>query len=101
MVNNGPKSYLTVQKHFASMIDVNGDCFSDIVLVAGAGSNILEFYIKNNHNGYEYSSVDLGKNVSWLNFADLNSDGATDLFFVSYETAQFVPYIIKSSNIPQ
>ena len=66
------------------MIDVNGDCFSDIVMLSGSSNNKLELYIKNNHNGYDYSEMSIGKNVTWMSFGDFDSNGSPDIFFVVF-----------------
>lgn len=79
-MTNLPSSLQPPSQHFASMIDVNGDCFSDVVLLSG---NLLEMYSKNNHNKYDYSSITINKTISWLSLADLDNNGANDLFLVA------------------
>ena len=66
------------------MIDINGDCFSDIVLLSGPNNNNIEFYTKNGLNTYDYSSLTLSKNISWMSFADFDSNGAPDIFLVIF-----------------
>lgn len=83
LVTNSPAGgYQGVGKHFAAMVDYNGDCFSDILMLSGNGT--LEIYLKNNHNKYDYSTLKLSKNISWLSLADLDNNGATDIFLLSY-----------------
>lgn len=100
MVNGNPSITSPASKHFASMIDINGDCFSDIVLVSGSNNNLLEFYTKNQANNFVYSSVDLGKSIFWLSFADIDANGATDLLFMTNSQPQFSLYIIHNVNTP-
>ena len=38
LVLNEPSTFSPVQEHFGSMLDVNGDCFSDLVLVSRLGN---------------------------------------------------------------
>jgi hypothetical protein len=70
------------------------------VLLSGQGNNLLELYYKTSHNGYQYSSLVLNKNVTWLSFADLDGNGATDMFLVIFENNEYVPYILTNSNSP-
>lgn len=44
--------------------------------------------------------MDIGKNISWLSFEDLNADGASDLLFISWETGRYILYMIRNLNIP-
>lgn len=83
------------------MLDINGDCFSDVVLVSGSNNNILEIYTKNHLNGYDYSTLDIGKNITWVTFADLNADGSTDIFIVANENSQYKAYVLKNANVPK
>ena len=100
MVLNGPSTYNTVSSHFAAQIDINGDCFSDLVMLSGANNNLLEIYTKNNHNSYEYSFIDLTKNMKWMSFTDLDANGAPDMLLVSLEQGNYLPYALLSSNTP-
>ena len=65
------------------MIDLNGDCFSDLLILSGTNNHIAEIYIKNNHNNYDYSTTTLGKNITWLSFTDFDGNGATDMLLVA------------------
>lgn len=39
MIVNPPSTLSPISSHFASMIDLNGDCFSDIIFVSGPQNN--------------------------------------------------------------
>jgi hypothetical protein len=45
-------------------------------------------------------TLNLGKNITWLTFTDLDSNGATDLFIVALEDNAYKPYVIFNPNIP-
>lgn len=81
------------------MIDINGDCFSDLVILSNANTT-MEVYIKNHLNTYDYSVISLGKNVVWFNFADFDNNGAADIFFVAFESSNYIPYVLPNLNIP-
>lgn len=70
--------------HFAAQVDINGDCYADLLMVSGANNNNLEIYIRDNLNTYQLTIIDLQKNVTWLTVADFDANGAIDLFFVAY-----------------
>lgn len=69
-------------------------------MLSGTNNNFLEIYIKNNHNAYEYSFIDLTKNMSWMSFTDLDANGAPDILLVSLEQGNYLPYALQNSNHP-
>lgn len=81
------------------MIDINGDCFSDLVLLSNANTT-MEIYIKNHLNSYDYSVLNIGKNIVWLNFADFDGNGAADIFIVAHESGNYTAYVLPNLNSP-
>lgn len=57
-------------------------------------------YFKVNGNKYSQSSQNIYKNISWLTFADVDANGAVDLFLVSFEDNSSIPYIAYNVNTP-
>jgi hypothetical protein len=103
LVLNPSQNYNAVGLHFAANLDFNGDCNSDLLLlsVAGGNNSVLECFQKANGNSYQQlPSLLLPKNVSWLTFADLDSNGAVDLFLVAAEGSSFLPYAILNPFVP-
>jgi hypothetical protein len=89
--------------HFAANLDFNSDCNSDLLLLSmSSGSNsVLECFQKANGNSYQQMPlITLPKNVAWLTFADLDSNGAVDLFLVAAEGSSFLPYVILNPYVP-
>jgi hypothetical protein len=73
---NAGQNYNPVSLHFAANIDFNGDCNSDLIIVSKSNeglNSVLEFYQKSNGNTYQQlSTLSLGKNITWLTYADLD-----------------------------
>lgn len=85
-VINPSQSYNAVSMHFAANLDFNSDCNSDLLLLSLSADNnsVLECFQKANGNSYQQlPSITLPKNVVWLTFTDLDSNGAVDLFLVA------------------
>lgn len=68
----------------------------------GNSNSILEFYMKANGNSYQQLSfLSFGKNITWLTFADLDSNGAVDIFLVALEgNNTYNSYAILNPNVP-
>jgi hypothetical protein len=102
-VINPSQDYNPVSLHFAANIDFNGDCNSDLVMVSLSSklNSVIEFYQKANNNNYEQLSTQTyGKNISWLTFADLDSNGAPDLFIVAQEGTVLTAFAVLNPNVP-
>lgn len=51
-------------------------------MVSGANNTNIEVYTKNHINNYQLTTLEIKKTISWLNAADLDANGAIDLFMV-------------------
>jgi len=100
-VTNPPTSFEIANKHFAAIVDINGDCSSDIVLLSGLNNGYLEIYTKRPNNLYTYEQISLNLNVSWLTFADLDANGAIDIFIIAYEQHNYNPYVLTNAYHPE
>lgn len=70
------------------MVDINGDCFSDLVLISNSDSmnSVIEFHLKENNNIYrEWMVLDTKANIKWMSFADFDKNGAVDLLLLIEE----------------
>jgi len=70
--------------HFAAQVDINGDCFADLLMISGENNSNLEVYIRDSVNNYQLNIYDLKKNITWLTVADFNVNGAIDLLILAY-----------------
>ena len=86
--------------HFAAQVDINGDCFADLLMISGTNSNNLEVYIRDHLNNYQLTIYDLEKNITWLAVADFDANGAVDLLIITYEKGTYSLYILPNSNTP-
>ena len=103
MLINPAQSSNSVSLHFSAVIDVNGDCNSDLVLVSNSNglNSAIEFYVKSNNNLYkQLPSLSVSKNITWLTFADVDANGAIDILLIALENAVYSPYLILNSNAP-
>lgn len=103
MLINPGQSSNSVSLHFAAIIDINSDCNSDLVLVSNSNgiNSVIEFYVKSNNNLYkQLPLMSVNKNITWLTFADVDANGAIDIFLIALENAVYSPYIILNSNAP-
>lgn len=85
------------------MIDINGDCNSDLVLVSSQNNmnSFIEFYIKGNNNLYnQLGSLNIYKNITWMTFSDIDSNGGVDMLFVAYQNGVYNPFILYNQNTP-
>jgi hypothetical protein len=80
----GLTSFPAASMHFAAQVDVNGDCYADLVMVSGSNNSNLEVYIRDHLNNYQANVYDLQKNITWLTIADFDANGAMDLLIVVY-----------------
>lgn len=70
------------------MVDINGDCFSDFVLISDSDSmnSAIEFHLKENNNIYrEWMVLDTKANIKWMSFSDFDKNGAVDLLLLLEE----------------
>lgn len=44
ILNNNVTTFASVNKHFASIIDLNSDCFADLAMVSWIETNNVKFY---------------------------------------------------------
>jgi hypothetical protein len=82
---------------------MNGDCSADLLLVSMEGStnSAIEYYVKTGEQSYSLSSRLLtGKDIVWVAFADVDANGANDLFLVAKEGDTYVPYLLINANSP-
>lgn len=81
---NISNNFPVAKTHFAAQVDVNGDCYADLLMVSGVNNSNLEVYIRDHLNNYQLSIIDLQKNITWFTVADFNANGAIDLLIVAY-----------------
>lgn len=66
-------AYPTLSNHYASIVDINGDCMADLVLLSkNETSSFIEFYT-NMKSGYlnQPTFVSISNNVKSISFADI------------------------------
>ena len=64
-------------------------------------NQVIEFYTKAHNNKYTRDSfLTTGKNITWIDFADLDSSGSVDMLMVTLEGAEYKAYIMGNINHP-
>lgn len=82
---------------------MNGDCSADLLLVSMEGStnSAIEYYVKSGEQSYSLAGRLLtGKDIVWVAYADVDANGANDLFLVAREGSAYVPYLLLNANSP-
>lgn len=102
-LNNPPSGFNQIGKHFASIIDLNSDCFADLILLSQDPNNsdntIIETYLKDKNSLYNMqTSFTLKKIVTWMAFTDINGDGSTDFIYTTQEKGANKIYVVFNSN---
>lgn len=100
ILNTNQNSFNPVDKHFASIIDLNNDCFADLALLSYKEINDyrlyqIELYEKEKNNNYSLKRVvslqdenekQVVEEVIMLTWADVDNSGVVDMvcFYKAY-----------------
>lgn len=85
---NKQSEYNRVEKHFASNIDYNGDCHSDLVLLSinSDGKYVLEFYVKQTNSDFNLEKLmKFDSPLRFVTFVDFDASGTVDIVLVMGE----------------
>jgi hypothetical protein len=103
-----------VDKHFASTIDLNSDCFADLMIVSYTGINgtksyQLELYEKQSNNKFllqrnlnlNLSSGNGIQKIVMVTWTDLDNSGSVDIVFFYQSNGQFYASAQLNGYVPE
>ncbi|KAH6919108.1 hypothetical protein BKA70DRAFT_1249281 [Coprinopsis sp. MPI-PUGE-AT-0042] len=73
-----------VNPHSNAVVDLNGDCMADVLLVCdeGGGKRSYQIWVNDKDKGFSLSQKgDLPTGTQSISFADINRDGTIDMIF--------------------